>query len=98
MLGRGLLARPDLGLAIKAYHRGEDYQYMAWPQIAELALVLFRLTQAYYPAKHMGNRIKQWLFYLMRTYPQACVLFEQIKRSRDPSFIEQALLQQAGAG
>ena len=29
MLGRGLLARPDLGLAIKAYNRGEDYQYMA---------------------------------------------------------------------
>jgi len=26
MLGRGLLARPDLGLAIKAYQRGVDYQ------------------------------------------------------------------------
>ena len=94
MLGRGLLSRPDLGLAIKAYQRGEDYQYMSWPQIAELALSLLRLTQAYYPPKHMGNRIKQWLFYLMRSYPQAGTLFETIKRSRDFDFIEQALIKQ----
>jgi len=97
MLGRGLLARPDLGLAIKAYQRGVDYQYMAWPQIAALALKLLRLTQAYYPPKHMGNRIKQWLFYLMRNYPQAGTLFENIKRSRDFDFIEQALIKETEA-
>ena len=97
MLGRGLLARPDLGLAIKAYQRGEEYQYMRWPQIAALALNLLRLTQAYYPAKHMGNRIKQWLFYLMRSYPEAGTLFENIKRSRDFDFIEQALIKEAVA-
>jgi tRNA-dihydrouridine synthase C len=96
MIGRGLLARPDLGLAIKAYHRGEDYQYMIWPQIATLALQLLRLTQAHYPPKHMGNRIKQWLFYLMRSYPQAGALFENIKRSRDFDFIERALIKEAG--
>ncbi len=94
MLGRGLLSRPDLGLAIKAHQRGEDYQYMSWPQIAALALTLLRLTQAYYPPKHMGNRIKQWLFYLMRSYPQAGTLFEHIKRSRDFDFIEHALIKQ----
>ena len=94
MLGRGLLARPDLGLAIKAYQRGEEYQYMPWPQIAALALSLLRRTQAHYPPKHMGNRIKQWLFYLMRSYPEAGMLFEGIKRSRDFDFIEQALIRQ----
>jgi len=96
MLGRGILARPDLALAIKAYIRGEDYQHMGWPKIAKLALKLLRLTQVYYPPKHMGNRIKQWLFYLARTYPEAGILFEQIKRSRDFDFIEQALIQQTG--
>jgi len=94
MLGRGILSRPDLALAIKAYLRDEDYQYMSWPQIAQLALTLLRLTQAYYPPKHMGNRIKQWLFYLMRSYPQAGALFEHIKRSRDFDFIEHALIEQ----
>lgn len=97
MLGRGLLARPDLGLAIKAHQRGEDYQYLAWPPVAALALKLLRLTRAYYPPKHMGNRIKQWLFYLMRSYPQAGTLFENIKRSRDFDFIEQALIQETEA-
>lgn len=95
MLGRGLLARPDLGLAIKAYQCGENYQYMAWSQIAALALKLFRLTQASYPHKHMGNRIKQWLFYLMRNYPQASTLFENIKRSREFDFIEHALIKES---
>ncbi len=98
MLGRGILSRPDLGLAIKAYIRGEDYQYMSWPQIAGLMLALLRLTQAYYPPKHIGNRIKQWLFYLVRTYPEASTLFELIKRSRDFDFIEHALVQQTTAG
>ncbi|OUS10210.1 tRNA dihydrouridine(16) synthase DusC [Gammaproteobacteria bacterium 54_18_T64] len=92
MLGRGILARPDLGLAIKAYVQGKEYQFLTWPKIAELALRLLRLTQVFYPAKHMGNRIKQWLFYLQRTYPQATTLFEAIKRSRDFDFIEQALI------
>lgn len=94
MLGRGLLARPDLALAIKAYLRGDEYEYMTWPQIAALALSLFRSTQAYYLPKHTGNRIKQWLFYLMRSYPEAGILFEHIKRSRDFEFIEQALVKQ----
>lgn len=94
MLGRGLLARPDLGLAIKAYQAGEDYQYLGWPQIAKLALQLLELTQAYYPAKYAGNRIKQWLYYLSRTYPEAIILFELIKRSKDYDFIEDAIIQQ----
>lgn len=94
MLGRGLLARPDLGLAIKAYQAGEDYQYLGWPQIAGLALQLLGLTRACYPAKYAGNRIKQWLYYLSRTYPEAIILFELIKRSKDYDVIERALRDQ----
>ncbi len=92
MLGRGILARPDLGLAIKAHQQGKYYEFLTWPKIAELTLMLLRLTKAFYPVKHMGNRIKQWLFYLQRTYPQASALFDGIKRSRDFYFIEQAII------
>ncbi len=94
MLGRGLLSRPDLGLAIKAYHAGGDYQYLRWPQIAKRVLRLLELTKNHYPAKYAGNRIKQWLYYLRRTYPEATTLFELIKRSRDYAFIESAVLEQ----
>ncbi|MBV1930349.1 MAG: tRNA-dihydrouridine synthase [Porticoccaceae bacterium] len=94
MLGRGLLARPDLGLAIKAYQAGEDYRYLSWPQIAKLALQLLDLTRAGYPTKYAGNRIKQWLYYLSRSYPEAIILFELIKRSKDYDFIEHAIIQE----
>lgn len=95
MLGRGLLARPDLGHAIKAYQRGEDYQYMIWPQVAKLVLNLLRQTKAYYPPRHTGNRAKQWLYYLSRTYVEADRVFDLIKRSKDYDFIDQTLAQQS---
>ncbi len=94
MLGRGILARPDLGRAIKAYLRGEDYQYMPWHQIATLVLKLLQFTRPHYPGRHTGNRVKQWLYYLTRSYTEAMILFEKIKRSRDYDFIEQAIVQQ----
>ncbi len=83
MLGRGLLARPDLALAIKAHVSGETYTPLPWHQIATLLLEFFEDTTPAYPAKFLGNRSKQWLFYLQRHYPQAKCLFDRIKRSRD---------------
>lgn len=91
MLGRGLLATPDLALAIKTLEAGEDYRWKTWPEIAEILLEFFEMTSAIYPAKHLGNRAKQWLFYLKRQYPGAEKLFDEIKRSRDYLFIREAI-------
>jgi len=93
MLGRGLLACPDLALQIKAWHSGEDYQAMNWTKIAALLLTFFERTASTYPTKYMGNRLKQWLFYLCRQYPEAQHLFEKIKRSRDKVFITTAIME-----
>jgi tRNA-dihydrouridine synthase C len=62
MLGRSLLSTPDLALAIKTFNQGQPYQWMTWGSIAELLLQFFTDTSAEYPTKHMGNRVKQWLF------------------------------------
>lgn len=94
MLGRGLLAKPDLALAIKAYQRGDDWSPLPWPDIAMVLLDFFDITTACYPAKFLGNRTKQWLFYLQREYPEAQSLFNQIKRSRDFATLRQAVLAQ----
>ena len=91
MLGRGLLACPDLALQIKAWHLGENYQAMSWPQLCSLLLVFFKKTAVSYPEKSMGNRLKQWLFYLCRQYAEAQVLFDKIKGSRDQIIIEKAI-------
>lgn len=88
MLGRGMLARPDLALAIKAAHTHQDYAPMAWPVMLELLWRYYFITKPLYPAKHLGNRIKQWLSYLRLYYRQAHDMFEAIKRKRDAHDIE----------
>ncbi len=92
MLGRGILARPDLALAIKAYGNNENYEPIQWSTIANHLLDFFELTTEAYPQKFLGNRTKQWLFYLQRQYPQAYTLFQQIKRSREYTEIKHAIL------
>ncbi len=90
MLGRSLLARPDLALQIKASCAGEEYTPLPWPQIVHLLWNYYRTTRDEYPAKYLGNRVKQWLAYLKLAYPEAQVFFEGFKRLRDQGAIEQA--------
>jgi len=91
MLGRGLLSRPDLARAIKAEQRGEPYAPLSWPDISDLLLEFHRDTADAYPKQFCGNRLKQWLMYLQRQFPQAAQLFESIKKSRDAATIEAAV-------
>lgn len=92
MLGRGLLSRPDLALAIRAEHQGAEYKPLNWHNISDLLLQFQRETTLSYPKQFCGNRLKQWLMYLQRHYPQAEQLFEAIKKTRDPQVIETAIV------
>ena len=69
----------------------DSYQIMTWAQLSPLLLKFFNVTVDAYPAKHLGNRLKQWLFYLSRQYPEAVTLFECVKRLKDQGAITQAL-------
>lgn len=88
MLGRGLLSRPDLARQI---HSADDNSVMEWLDIIELLRAFAVVTADQYPRKYVGNRVKQWLAYLRRSYPQAEILFEQIKRLRWPEEITTAI-------
>ncbi len=90
MFGRSLLARPDIGLQIQALCDGRDYQPLQWHQVAALLYDYYSTTQDLYPAKYLGNRVKQWLAYLKLSYPEATAFFERIKRHRDSDVLEQA--------
>lgn len=94
MIGRGLLARPDLALQIKAHVSGAAFTPMTWQQVCALLYKFHQVSLPIYPPKHTGNRIKQWLMYLQRTYTEAAVFFEEIKRERDPDIIEAAFMRQ----
>ncbi len=93
MLGRGLLAQPDLALAIKALTRGEAYSPLAWQQILSKVWQYHRSTLPHYESRYVGNRLKQWLMYLRRQYAQAAIFFDDIKQLRDPSDLENAYQQ-----
>ena len=88
MLGRGLLACPDLARQIKAHIKGEDYTPLTWSQICNMLYDYYKLTTPLYCERNCGNRVKQWLMYLSREYPQATLFFEAIKRKTTPQEID----------
>lgn len=75
MIGRGALAMPNLAQCIKNAETP-----MHWPDVAALLIQysgyeIYGDKGRYYP-----NRIKQWCGYLKRQYPEAEVLFNDIRR------------------
>lgn len=87
MLGRGLLACPDLAQQIRAQMQGINASPMSWPAVTELLDQFCQVTEQAYDRKSVGNRVKQWLAYLRRQYPQAGDLFESVKRLQWPEQI-----------
>ncbi len=92
MLGRGALCRPDLPRLLAADGGTlAPISPLAWPDISQLLLDFFALTSAHYDPHCIGNPIKQWLVYLRSYFPQAALLFEHIKRLRQPEELQAAL-------
>lgn len=88
MLGRGLLANPGLATEIKASLTHSDANAIPWHQVAELLRVLLIETSEAYPARYMGNRVKQWLHYLKMHFSEANQLFDRVKREKSFDRIE----------
>lgn len=90
MLGRGAIACPDLSKKIRADLAGEHYSPLVWQEVLALLQESFNSTIHTHP-KHIGNRLKQWLVYLKRQYPEAETLFQQIKSLKDVQAINYAI-------
>lgn len=88
MLGRGLLSCPDLARQIKAHCLGETYTPLSWSEICSMLYAYYQLTTPLYETRNCGNRVKQWLMYLSREYPQAVTFFDEVKRQTLPADIE----------
>ncbi len=83
MLGRGLVARPDLAQQIAAEQRGETWVPLQWPQLALLVADFWRQSRRKLPPRFAPGRIKQWLSWLARSYPEAERLFRELRRETD---------------
>ena len=84
MLGRGALCRPDLPRLIAAATTGQARDSLRWPEVIPLVQQFLELNRAHYDARHAPNPVKQWLAYLRAYFPEAALLFERVKRMRDP--------------
>jgi len=91
MLGRGIVARPDLARQIAAARAGQEIEPMSWAEL-ELVIADFwaqvrrKLAPAYAP-----GRLKQWIGLLTRNYPEATQLFAAIRREHDCAVIDALL-------
>lgn len=89
MIGRGLIARPDLALAIKKDLAGEPYQSNSWDQF----LLTLQVYMDGIDPKYLHGRVKQWLKFLMKTYPEAEQAFLKIRKVSEGAEVR-ALLQE----
>ena len=80
MLGRGMVANPGLALAISA----PGATPMAWGQVMRLMTDFFDLVRAHVAPKHQAGRVKQWLHYLRRHYPEAEAAYVELRTVNDP--------------
>ena len=92
MLGRGVLCRPDLPRLVVGAAAGHMPASIPWQDVLPLLLQFFSLNLAHYDARYAPNTLKQWLVYLRGHYFPAALLFEKVKRLRDPELVQNALV------
>lgn len=95
MIGRGLVARPDLARQIAAARAGKPCDPMGWDELAPLLREFWQRSLNRLAPRYAPGRLKQWLGMLTRSYPEAVTLFEQVRREENCERIE-ALLNAGG--
>ncbi len=90
MLGRGAMSHPDLAAKIKAEQSGNTHEAMAWPAILDMITRYLHNTENKHP-RFVGNRLKQWLVFLHRQYPESVALFNKVKRLKEADDVFAAL-------
>ncbi|SPW26739.1 Probable tRNA-dihydrouridine synthase [Edwardsiella tarda] len=74
MIGRGALNIPNLSRVVK-----DNAAPMAWPEVVALLQRYVRLEKQGDTGLYHVARIKQWLSYLRKVYPEAETLFRQVR-------------------
>jgi tRNA-dihydrouridine synthase C len=91
MLGRGLIARPDLARQIAAARDGREHIPMGWSEVRPLVEDFWMQARRKLGPGYAPGRLKQWLRALARTYPEAALLFQETRRETDCLRIDQLL-------
>ena len=82
MIGRGMVTDPGLALAIKG--KGS----VPWSDITPLLSVYWQQVSGRVERRHRAGRLKQWLNYLRKRYPEAQAAFDALRTCTEPPQIE----------
>jgi tRNA-dihydrouridine synthase C len=93
MIGRGLIARPDLARQIRASQRGQAVADLNWPEVVTLIEAYAAALQTRLADRFVTGRIKQWLNYLRAGFYEARVLWPSARKIRDVQPMLQCLNQ-----
>lgn len=92
MLGRGVVTDPGLGLAIKASLNGCAVQALpagiAWQALLPLLAEFWHIVCTRLDARSRAGRLKQWLNFLRRRFPEAEAAYQQLRTINNPAQID----------
>ena len=91
MLGRGLVADPGLALAL----RSPSQPALGWATLLPLIVEFWQLVCRHVEARHRAGRLKQWLNYLRRRYPEAEEAYQSLRTVNDARVVGEQLVRLA---
>ena len=91
MIGRGAVVDPGLGLAIKAASNNTAMDAVTWAQLLPLVLDFWHIVTTRLDNKAQAGRLKQWLNFLRRRFPEAEVAYQALKTINSPAVVDEWL-------
>lgn len=95
MIGRGLVSDPGLALAIRHAVSGTA---VPWSAVRALMPGFWHNICSRVAPRHRAGRLKQWLNYLRRTYPEAQQAFDELRTEHETARVEAWVLGVQGTG
>jgi tRNA-dihydrouridine synthase C len=93
MLGRGMVVDPGLALAIR--HADDPAAHaingVTWDELLPLIDTFWHLVYSRLDRRKQAGRLKQWLNFLRRRYPQADMAYQELRTVDDPAVVAQWL-------
>ena len=88
MIGRGLVACPELALRIQ----GSQQLPPCWNELHPWLIDFYGQVREQVVDRHVPGRLKQWLVMLATHYPEARTLFDQIRRQTCADAVQEMLM------
>jgi len=98
MIGRGAVVDPGLGLAIKAEMNKTSFNAVTWAQLLPQVLDFWHIVCTRLEHKAQAGRLKQWLNFLRRRFPEAEVAYQALKTINNPALVAAWLARAACSG